>query len=386
MPVARAAPNVREPITLPKPDASVQDLFSCVHQWLKEIPRVLSEGKSVTGDARKRVQELAAAADAAVHQLESASADADRTILDAGVHESDVRDVVQDVMREELAKFREELVQRPPLSYAAAASASGRKSAPIKTPVSRPAIVLKTSGPESKSSKDVLDEWKKRVSFKDASFGPRRVQPISNGCVRVEFDCVQQRDETLGRLASVPSLKAEPARRQRPLVVLKGISRDVQEADVVGLVRRQNPSVKCLDADVRVRFVRRNRKDELFNCVLEVSPDVRVQLLELGRVSIDHQRVHVSDFSSLVQCFKCLGFGHTRAKCASDVQRCSHCASAGHDFASCPDKADAGKLKCHNCSVSGRKSDVRHSGTSGKHCPAIKAMEKRLASRTDYGC
>ena len=396
MPIARNAPTVREPLAYARPGAGLDDCIRLLKDYMAEVPNVLKEGKSVTAGARTRVIEIASAATDVLALIESKCAEIEQDAMDMSVREEvvrdhlhdDVRKDVRDVVRDEMAKLRQELVQRPPAasaSYASVtASGSGRKSS-IKTPVSRPALVLRSSEADVKSSKAVLADFKTSVSFKDACFGPARVQPVSNGAVRVEFDSVQQRDDTLGRLASVKTLRAEPARRLRPLVVIKGISKDVSEEDVVPLVRQQNPSVQCSDEDVRVRFVRKNRKDDLFNCVLEVSPDVRVRLLELGRVSIDHQRVHVSDFSSLVQCYKCLGFGHTRPKCTSDVQRCSHCASAGHDFASCPDKEDASKTKCHNCSASGRKTDVQHSATSAKLCGTIKRMEKRLASRTDYG-
>ena len=295
-------------------------------------------------------------------------------------------------MREELAKFREELVQRPPVvSYAAAvastsASASDVKRPKIKTPVSRPAIVIGSSSSDVKTSKDVIGVFRKDVKFTDVAFAPAKVQPVSNGKVRVEFADVSQRDVTLKKLSGVTSLRAEPARRVRPLVVLKGVSRDVDVGDVIDVIGRQNPSVSVTGDSLRVRFVRRNRKDELYNVVLEVSPDVRVQLLQLGRVNVNHQRVNVSDFSSLVQCFKCLGFGHTQAKCTADVKSCSHCAASGHDFASCPVKSDVDAAKCVNCCKSGRQSsDVKHSATSERQCPTIKAMQKRIAARVDYG-
>ena len=390
MPSASAATEPASPIKLPGKDASVDELLAFVLKCNTDIPRVLSRAKSVTSIMRKRADELSAAAASATRIIQSKLSDPDCTIVSGSVHDaaSDIRDVV----REEIAKLREELVRRPaaaaaaseaPVSYAAAAA----KRTKVKTPVSRPAIVLKPAADDVKSSKDVLNVWKKSVSFKDATFAPARVQSVSNGCVRVEFDDVHQRDATLTKLQSVTSVSAEAARRARPLLIIKGISKDVRSEDVVGLVRQQNPSVQpSSDDDLRVRFVRRNRKDELFNLVVEASPVVRVQLLELGRLNIDHQRVHVSDFSSLVQCYKCLGFGHTRNKCASEEQRCSHCAASGHYFASCPDKADESKLKCFNCNKSGRASDCKHSATSAKHCPQIRTMQKRIASRTDYGC
>ena len=385
---ATSAPAAKTPVKQPGADDSADALVQFIVRTASEIPRTLNEQKSVTSAARGRANELATAIASAARLLANKIPDPDSTVLDSSIRESASAAVVRDVVREELDKFRQEFVQRPtpPASYAAAVS-SGPRRPKIKTPVSRPAIVIKSAADDVKSSKDVVQEFRKSVTFQDVSFGPARVQPVSNGAVRVEFDDVQQRDAALRKVSDVRRLKAEPAKQRRPLLILKGISRDVREDDVVGLIGRQNPGLQLADGDVRKRFVRRNRKDDLYNVVLEVSAGVRVRMLESGRLAVDHQRVHVSDFSSVVQCYKCLGFGHTRAKCTSDVQRCSHCSSEGHDFASCPDKADDSKLKCHNCATSGRRtSDVQHSATSAKKCPHFKAMEKRIQARTDYGC
>ena len=349
---------------------------------------ILNRNKSLTRDDKNDVSNVITRVIEAAERLRSHPLDKTVIIGDA---DADVGDSVRDVVREELAKFRGELVQRPPVvTYAAAAaSASGVSVKPtsVKTPISRPALVIGSSSKDVKTSKDVVDVFRKDVTFRDVGFAPTKVQHVSNGKVRVEFADVSQRDVTLKKLASVVSLRAEPARRVWPLVIVKGVSRDVDPNDVIDVIGRQNPSVGVTDVNVRFRFLRRNRKDDLYNVVLEVRPDVRLRLLELGRVNVDHQRVSVSDFSSLVQCYRCLRFGHTQAKCSADVSTCSHCAASGHDFASCPVKSDADAAKCVNCcSKSGRQSsDVKHSATSVSHCPTIKSMQRRIASRVDYG-
>lgn len=301
---------------------------------------------------------------------------------------------IRDVVREELAKFREEL-QRPSVpehTFAQVVSKSSVPSRKIQVPKSRPALILESADANVKTSKDVMDVWKKKISFKDSDFAPAKVQPVSNNKVRVEFDNVQQRDATLHKLTSVKKLKAQQARKLRPLVILKGIVKDVNPDEVLSLIKSQNPSI-CSAAhsedDLKKRFVRNNKKDSLFNIVLEVSPSVRVQMLSQGRINVDHQRVRVEDFSAFIQCFKCLQFGHTQAKCESTAPVCSHCASKDHSFKDCPDKKDDKKVKCANCHADGVKhqrtvNDV-HSATSVKKCPIIKSMIQRINGRTDYG-
>lgn len=340
----------------------------------------LVRNKSFTKEDKADVIErLKAIADAA-SILRSRRPDPDATVMEPAF--PNVKDVIRDVLREELALHREHVKLDAPKSFASVVASNVKN---VKTPKSRPALVIESASSDVKSSKDVVNVWRRGVSFKDVSFAPAKVQPVSNGKVRVEFDDVNQRDIALDKLKSVKDVKAEPARRSRPLVIVKGVSKDVSEDDVAGLIIQQNPGLNATDDDVRRRFVRRNRKDHLFNIVFEVSPTVRVKLLQQQRVNVDHQRLRVDDFSSLLQCYKCLGFGHTRAKCTSDVNVCSYCASTDHRFDVCPNKDDKDKLKCHNCSKSGKTSDVKHSATSAKACPQIKSMQKRIISRTDYG-
>ena len=366
------------------PDASPEDIIQFLIRNIKSINRTktgpLVRNKTVTREDKSDINDILAGLEEAANVLLSKVQDLNATVTE------DVSDV-RAIVREELQKFGQDFAAAQPKSYAAAA-ASGPPAKSVKTPKSRPALVIAGSNPDVKSHDDVLGAWKKSVSFKDTDFAPARVQRVSNGKVRIEFEDVRQRDTALRKLESATDIKAEPAKRSRPLIIVKGISRDVQEPDVPSIIAQQNKSLQLTaESDIKLRFVRRNRKEDLFNAVLEVSPDVRLGLLRLERVNIDHQRVRVSDFSSFVQCFKCLQFGHTQAKCESDVRACSHCASSEHCYSDCPAKSDLTAVKCYNCNnqKSGRKSDSKHSATSSKLCPRIKSMVQRINERTDFG-
>lgn len=191
----------------------------------------------------------------------------------------------------------------------------------------------------------------------------------------------------------IKTLSVEQAKTRRPLVILKGVTKVVGSDDIIDVIEQQNPTLASIwksRDDLKKRFVRSNAKNEdLYNIVFEVSADVRIHLLEIGRINVDHQRVRVVDFSGFIQCFMCLQFGHTRARCTSDVKACSHCASKEHTWKDYKISHDNDKLKCHNCKtrneMTGQREDVCHSATSAKDCPRIKAMITRINARTDYG-
>ncbi|GBP90800.1 hypothetical protein EVAR_102482_1 [Eumeta japonica] len=65
--------------------------------------------------------------------------------------------------------------------------------------------------------------------------------------------------------------------------------------------------------------------------VLELSTSVHKRFLEAGKLYIDLQKVAVYDQSPLVQCAKCLGFGHTKAVFGEKTATCSYCADKTHE-------------------------------------------------------
>jgi hypothetical protein len=366
----------------PTPDALAKHIASLADRISKVL---LKPGqKSVTSVDKKEILTLTQAITDATTNIS--------TVMDAQTTVSNISatDLLSSV-KEEIDKLRKDLTvqHNASTSYAAVAS---KPSTRTKTPVTRPAIVISAVDANHKHS-DVLDTWRKSVSFKDATFAPARVQNVSNNKVRIEFDDAQQRSNIINKLKSVASLKVEEARRRRPMMILKGIHKSTARDELPALIREQNPTVKAstsADKDIRVCFLRNNRNDNLFNAVIEVTPDARLSLLSINRVNVDHQRVHVSDFSPFVQCFKCLQFGHTKAKCQSSVEPCSHCASDAHTYQNCPNKSDASKVRCFNCHQHNVKTNSSvndaHSATSINKCPRIKALQQRINERVDYGC
>ena len=171
-------------------------------------------------------------------------------------------DAITACVRKELQEFREELGlndasrNAQPHSYAAAASARPAFKHPVKTPVSRPALVLESSSSATHTHKDALDAWRKNVSSETPGSLQQKSNTVSNGKVRVEFDTVQQRDSALRKIREVPSLKAEESKRRRPQVILKGVSKETVFDDGIALLFDQNTTLKDAGSpsDALIRF------------------------------------------------------------------------------------------------------------------------------------
>lgn len=260
---------------------------------------------------------------------------------------------------------------------------------PHNIPASKPAIIVSTKG-EARDKQEVISAWKRSINFKSMSYGPSRVLPVSRNKLRVEFDDVQHRDETLNRLENSSEVTAEPTKKLLPMLIVKGVSKDISPDELTGVIKTQNPTISLCcrnEEDLKLRFTRINKKSSLYNAVYLASPPVWRAAIALGHFNVDCQRVHVDEFSPFLQCFNCLQFGHTRAKCGNQEVICSHCSCVGHSAASCRSINNSQLVKCYNCTQHNnrfeKKNPTNHSATSNV-CPRIKTMRQRLTAKIDY--
>lgn len=307
-------------------------------------------------------------------------------------HIEEVKDKIHEV-----TTTMEEVKEKtgPSLTYAQAAAAAARpreiNPTPPIAPKTKPALVV-SSKKNVLSSAETFRNFKDSVSFRDTTFAPANVKYISKNKIRVEFDNANHRDETLEKLKRPEcSVVAEASKTLSPMVVLKGVSQDISADELVGILKNQNPEVKnaiVSDGDLIFRFKRGNRNKQLYNAVFMTSPPVWKAITSLVKLNIDYHRVHAEDYVPLLQCYKCLQFGHTKARCDRQVAVCSHCSLPGHEFRSCPEKNDTDKAQCHNCvehaKINNTKCKIDHSATS-QECPRISFMLQTIRSRTDYG-
>ncbi|XP_060801139.1 uncharacterized protein LOC132901923 [Amyelois transitella] len=330
----------------------IDSFMTVITKLTYTINKAVNEGKSVTASNKRLIstaaQEIqrAAQALARVNEAEPKTAPpppASEILPD----QSSIVSVIRESIREELKAMLPAPAPSPPAltkSFAAAVAAPSPKRIP---PPSRtlPSIIVKAKEANDKQTV-VYDEWRKHISFRHSTFAPNKVKSLRQNMIKVEFDTNEQRDEVLHKVNSIPGIVAEESKLRRPLIILKGVSKEVQREELVEVVSHQN---QIPPEDVRLCFLLKNRNDRFYNAVLEVAPAIRRRLVEGGRANVEHQRVHVADFSRFVQCYKCLQFGHTNSKCTAEFYPCAHCGSTAHHINACPDRADPNKKCCYNC-------------------------------------
>lgn len=197
---------------------------------------------------------------------------------------------------------------------------------------------------------------------------------------RVIVKCVDVKD--LGKLTEC--LKG--CKELKAVLTMLGVDEDDCKVDLIERIIKQNPEltqvipdgVDMKDVMKVVRYGRMSVNAKLRKVFIMVSAGAREVFQDLGHVFVGFRRVRVVDDTPLLQCYKCLGFGHMSGNCKNS-ERCGYCA-AGQRTSDCPDKNDCEKYSCYNC----RKYlnvNAKHRASS-YDCAFFKITQVSVDSRT----
>ncbi|KAI5639064.1 hypothetical protein NE865_08406 [Phthorimaea operculella] len=370
----------------------------------KTIKTKLTEGKSLTKANKETIFQLLIdiqlETTAYLSSSAGSSSPADSTALDRATVA-----VIKDTIKEEVSKIQrtvERTIQQKTIgaigkdqntTYASKLKNSPpKKSEKINIPTTKPAIIV---GPTTEvfSSAQTHEIIKKNISFRDQEFAPENVRYVSNNKVLIEFDKPEYAEITLEMIKNTDCpIRAEKSKKLKPMFILKGVSSEIAPEELSELITKQNELIKKVtgpEDNLVFKFKRNNRNESLYNAVFMATPKIWRAVMSAGKLNVDHQRVHVDEYVPLLQCYKCLQFGHTRNKCTRDDAVCSHCAAMTHTYKECPVKRDNNKLNCYNCEMHSKRHNVistmtNHSATSNE-CPKVYLMTEKLRTRIDYG-
>lgn len=266
-------------------------------------------------------------------------------------------------------------------SYADVLSRPGSNTA-VKTLPNHSIIV--SSDTEKDTSDEVLGKVRQVLDAKTCGFQVQRVRKIKNQ--KVILSC-SNRDEMTKMAAKLKggNLKVEEARNKDPLVIIKDLLSFNTDDDIIASLKTQNAVLlRDLAGDelkATVRYRRRARNPHENHVVLQVSPRMWQRLTSAGRIHIDLQNVVVQDQSPLVQCTRCLGYGHGRRLCKEPADLCSFCGGT-HLRADCPSYSVGDTPTCRNCRMA-KYNDIGHNAFD-RDCPIRRKWEDIARSSVAY--
>ncbi|GBP65864.1 hypothetical protein EVAR_85132_1 [Eumeta japonica] len=258
-----------------------------------------------------------------------------------------------------------------PTTYAAAAAKPKLQVAP-KPQVPGPKIaaahtLIVSSRCANHTSDQVVKAIREVVEAREMGVGVDRVRKARNQ--KVVLTCAS--DDAIKRIetrikAKSKNLQVSKPEPSLPLVIIRDVLKVNSDQQIIESLKRQNGhATEGLDwgkVEARVRYRRCARNPLECHPVLEVSPALYTRLIKAGFVYVGLQRRPVWDQSPLVQCSRCLGFGHSKKYCREQNDKCAHC-GGDHTGPLCPGRKAAQPPKCINCTRAGCE-DVAHSAFS----------------------
>lgn len=259
---------------------------------------------------------------------------------------------------------------------------------PKKQGHSRPAAmhtVIVSSTDELETGEEVLEKIRKVVKATEGEVRVERVRKgkdrkIVMGCrTKEDLDKVKERLNTARE-----ELRTEEVKNKDPLVVLKDVLSFHTDEEVLKALKNQNPQhFKDLGTEerVEVKYRRKARNQHLTHIVLKVSPLLWNRLTYAEAVHLDLQKVKVADQSPLIQCTRCLAYGHGRRHCEEEEDVCSHCGGP-HLKAKCETWRAGENPSCRNCHIA-KLEQTKHNAFSNE-CPVRIKWDNLARSAVAY--
>lgn len=223
---------------------------------------------------------------------------------------------------------------------------------------------------DQETSDQMLNRIRDVVNAKEGGIKIDRVRKIKDGKVVIGCRSIEEKNKIKKRLEGKREhLEIKDVENKDPLVVIKNLLSYNTEEDIKQAIRTQNNNIAegIEEKDYRIaeKYRRRARNPHESHVVLQVSPSLWQALTQAGKLHIDLQRVMVDDQSPLIQCMRCLGYGHGRKHCQVENDSCSHCGGA-HFKSECEEFKNGNPPQCKNCKETGK--EHKHNAFDGD-CP-----------------
>ncbi|XP_026744424.1 uncharacterized protein LOC113505797 [Trichoplusia ni] len=246
--------------------------------------------------------------------------------------------------------------------------------------------VVVSSTDDQDSGERVLEKIRDAVDAKEGWVEVRNVRKARDRKVIIGLSSKAERDKLKVKLmAAKEHLTVEEVKNRDPLLVLRGVLNIHKDEDILKALRNQNrdlfSGIEKSEDRVEFRYRRRTRNPHTCHAVISVSPIIWQKALARKLVQIDLQPVKVEDQTPLVQCTRCLGYGHGKRFCTDPADLCSHCGGP-HVRTECADFLAGTPPKCKNCERA-KFSNAEHNVFDAS-CPIRKKWDALARSTIAY--
>lgn len=294
---------------------------------------------------------------------------------------------VNQLQKEKINELLNKTVSKPLLSTIVSTrpqTSSGFIKPPNKNDKqTSPVLIIKPKDRNANNSNNILNDIKSKVNPVDLNLCITNTKTLRNGIL---VGCSSK--EMLNKLKSSLTDKIgknyliNEGSKLKPRLKIYRVEKCYANKEIfaTNLISLNEELKEFKPENIKTIFIQ--TRGNYANVIIEVSPAIRNIIMKSEHVYMGWQRCGVSDHYSLIRCFKCSRFGHTRNDCKSTQSICGEC-SGSHEHQEC----NSDTKKCINCVEHNErhKSSVsfNHSVTDS-NCHVYKILVQNQINKTDY--
>jgi len=206
-------------------------------------------------------------------------------------------------------------------------------------------LVLPKDSVKFSNSRDTRKVFQRALKPSDYNLKVKSISSVKNKGIRVEAYSVDLSKIRDSRELEETGLKLVQKNKMYPRLIVHGIPCGMTKEDLRSEIIALN--LKDIDtSEIKIVYVFPPKENHKYtNCILEVPPNIRTVLLKEKHVFVNFLACRISDYINVLQCFKCLVFGHL-ARHYKFSALYGHCAG-DHETKECQLKNE--NSICGNC-------------------------------------
>ncbi|KMQ84819.1 putative 50 kda protein in type i retrotransposable element r1dm [Lasius niger] len=218
----------------------------------------------------------------------------------------------------------------------------------------------------------------------DCALKVTRISNIRNNGIRIEAVSPNLEKIKAHQNLARAGFKIVERAKINPRLIIRGVPSHMSDEEVERGLIAQNLSGEQSDDGPKIVYRYQSKANKNFsNYIIEVTPGIQKRLLANGRIYLGYSACNFGDHIRVLQCFRCMAFGHVAKNCKSAAV-CGHCSDA-HEMKDC-DKEGKSPC-CGNCvrASRGAQSDRSHSALDTDKCPILRDKIMDRIKMINYG-
>lgn len=238
---------------------------------------------------------------------------------------------------------------------------------------------------DKRSNVDIRNDLCKELRTTGSKVKIKGIRQMRKNGIIVEVDGNKDVEMINGIKLDGIGLKAEKPKKQRPLLMIYDIEKDMTKDDILEDLILKNMDIDknetqftVMREQIKIVHMFNIKNTDRSNALIETNATIYNKLINKNRIYIGWRTHRIKEYINVTRCYRCFGYGHAAKNCRLKSQLCEKCGEEGHVKEKCKEASPV----CVNCKRNRRK-DIKHEVKSPL-CPVHLRQVEIYKDRIDW--